>query len=301
MWTALRGIAGAAIALLLTGVISLASAQSPAGMKLYAFSSGALTVPKSFLQAGAPSTQMQVPVGFYVIRHPKGNVLFDTGNNDRIITDPNYWPASFIQGLNPVRTPDVAIDVQLQKIGLKPDDITYVAVGHMHLDHAGNVGKFPKSTLLVQKDEIRNACWGEPGTAQNYILGDFVMLRNDPGNMLPNRYPMIQLNGDLDVFGDNSVVVKRWVGHTPGSQMMIVRLPKTGTVILTSDTVYFAENVTKNLLPDVSLAYSPTGILGAYAYIRALMASEGASFMTAHDLDGPAAKARNTHTPQLFE
>lgn len=277
-------VALAVVALVLVGIAGSALAQSPAGMRLYAFSSGAITVPKSFLQAGAPSTQIQVPVGFYVIRHPKGNVLFDTGNNDRIITDPGYWGA-FIQAINPVRTPDVAIDVQLQKIGLTPDDIKFVAVGHMHLDHAGNVGKFPKSTLVVQKDEIRNAFWGEPGTAQNYIPGDFMMLRSDPGQMLPNRYPMIQLNGDLDLFADNSVVVKRWVGHTPGSQMVIVRLPKTGTVILTSDSVYFAENVTKNLLPDVSLAYDPPGILAAYQWIREMQAREGAQFFTAHDPD----------------
>ncbi len=266
--TALRVMVGAGMALLLAGVIPLAHAQSPAGMKLYAFSSGALTVPKNFLQAGAPATAIQVPVGFYVVRHPKGNVLFDTGNNDRIITDPGYWGA-FIQGLNPVRTPDVAIDVQLGKIGLKPDDIKYVVIGHMHLDHGGNVGKFTKSTIVLQKDEI----------------SDFMMLRNDPGQMMPNKYPMIQLQGDLDLFADNSVVVKRWVGHTPGSQMMIVRLPKTGTVILTSDSVYFAENVTKNLLPDVSLAYDPAGIFAAYQYIREMQAREGAQFFTAHDPD----------------
>ena len=83
--------------------------------------------------------------------------------------------------------------------------------------------------------------------------------------------------------------------------MAIVRLPKSGTVVLTSDNVYFSENVTKNLLPDISLAYFPTGILNAYEFIRALQGREGASFMTAHDLDGPAAKARTTHTPQMFE
>ena len=282
--TALRVMVGAGMALLLAGVIPLAHAQAPAGMKLYAFSSGALTVPKNFLQAGAPATAIQVPVGFYVVRHRKGNVLFDTGNNDRIITDPSYWGA-FIQGLNPVRTPDVAIDVQLGKIGLKPDDFKYVVIGHMHLDHGGNVGKFTKSTIVLQKDEIKNAFWGEPGTPQNYIPGDFMMLRNDPGQLMPNKYPMIQLNGDLDLFADNSVVVKRWVGHTPGSQMMIVRLPKTGTVILTSDSVYFAENVTKNLLPDVSLAYDPGGIFAAYQYIREMQAREGAKFFTAHDPD----------------
>jgi N-acyl homoserine lactone hydrolase len=293
-------ISGAAVALLLVGSITSSQAAGPAGMKLYVFSSGGLTIAKSALQSGAPSTQVTVPVGFFVVVHPKGNFLFDTGNNDKIINDPSYW-GPFIQGLTPERGPDVAIDTQLQKINLTPDDIKYVAVGHMHLDHGGNVCKFPKAIFLVQKDEMKNAAWPEPGTAGPYIPGDVACLRNDLGQALPNKFKMEMLEGDMDVFGDGSVVIKRWPGHTPGSQMAIVRLPKTGTVVLTSDNVYFSENVTKNLLPDVSLAYNPTGILNAYAYIRALQGSENASFMTAHDLDGPANKARQSHAPQMFE
>jgi len=235
-----------------------------------------------------------------VVMHPKGNFLFDTGNNDKIINDPSYW-GPFAQALQVVRTPDVAIDTQLKKIGLTPNDIKYVAVGHMHLDHGGNVCKFPNATFLVQKDEMKNAAWPEPGTAGPYIPGDVACLRNDLGQALPNKFKMEQLEGDLDVFGDRSIVIKRWPGHTPGSQMAVVRLPKTGTVVLTSDNVYFSENVTKNLLPDISLAYFPTGILNAYEYIRTLQGRENASFMTAHDLDGPASKAAKSHDPQKFE
>ena len=147
-------------------------------IKLYAFSSGALTLGKGYLQNGAPMTpEIQVPVGFFVVMHPKGNVLFDTGNNDKIITDPSYWGAAF-QTLKPVNTPDVAIDVQLQKIGLKPDDIKYVVVSHLHLDHGGNVGKFPNSTIVVQKSEIQNAFWPEIGTGANYFIGDVMPLRS---------------------------------------------------------------------------------------------------------------------------
>jgi len=134
-----------------------------------------------------------------------------------------------------------------------------------------------------------------------YIPGDVACLRNDLGESLPNKYKMEQLTGDQDVFGDGSVVLKNWPGHTPGSQMAIVRLPKTGTVILTSDNAYFSDNVSKNLLPDISLAYNPTGILNAYEYIRMMQGRENASFMTAHDPDGPAGKARSTHAPQVFE
>lgn len=294
------GLISTLVAVLLVGFVSLSQAAGPAGMKLYAFSSGGLTIAKSALQSGAPSTQVTVPVGFFVVKHPKGNFVFDTGNNDKIINDPSYW-GPFIKNLTPERGPDVAIDTQLKKIGLSPDDITYVAVGHMHLDHGGNVCKFPNATFLVQKDEMKNAAWPEPGTAGPYIPGDVACLRNGIGEALPNKFKMDQLEGDMDVFGDQSVVIKRWPGHTPGSQMAVVRLPKTGTVVLTSDNVYFSENVTKNLLPDISLAYYPTGILNAYEYIRVLQGRENANFMTAHDLDGPAAKAAKSHDPQKFE
>jgi N-acyl homoserine lactone hydrolase len=278
------GSATVLTALLMAITAAVALAQSPQGMKLYVFSSGALTIGKHILQNLAPQDTIKVPVGFFVVMHPKGNVLFDTGNNDKIITDPSYWGPAF-QRLSPVNTPDMAIDAQLAKIGLKPDDITYVVVSHLHLDHGGNVGKFPNSTLVVQKDEIRNAFWPEPGTAGPYIPGDIAPLRSDLGEAMPNKYKMIQLNGDMDIFGDGSVVVKRWVGHTPGSQMMVVRLPKTGTIILTGDNAYFRENVEKNILPNVALAYDPPGILRAYEWIRYLQATEKADFFTAHDPD----------------
>jgi len=260
---------------------SVAQAQDT---KLYAFSSGALTIGKGALVNGASDTPpIQVPVGFYVIRHPKGNVLFDTGNNDKIIKDPSYWGAAF-NALKPVNTPDVAIDVQLQKIGLKPDDIKYVVPSHLHLDHGGNVGKFPNSTIVVQRDEILNAFWPKAGTGGPYMIGDVMPLRS-PNTDYPNAQKMLQLEGDLDLFGDGTLVVKRWVAHTPGSQMMTVRLKNTGLIILTGDNVYMRENVEKSIPPNIVLAYNPQGFLTAFEWIRMTMANEKADFFTAHDPD----------------
>ena len=67
-----------------------AKAESPPGMKLYVFSSGFLNIDKSALQAGAAPGKIDIPVGFFLIHHPKGNVLFDTGNNDRVIHNAGY-------------------------------------------------------------------------------------------------------------------------------------------------------------------------------------------------------------------
>jgi len=260
-----------------------ASAQAQ-DIRLYVFSSGALTIGKGVLQNFGPmDPPIQIPVGFYLVKHPKGNVLFDTGNNDKLIQDINWWPKG-LQGLNPVRTPDVAIDAQLAKIGVTPDDVKYVVASHLHLDHGGNVGKFPNSTIVVQKSEIQNAFWPEQGTGGPYIIGDVMPLRA-PNSNYPNAQKMIQLNGDLDIFGDGTLVVKRWVAHTPGSQMMTVKLKNSGTIILTGDNVYLRENAEKTLPPNIVLAYNPTGFYTAYEWIRHMMATEKADFFTAHDPD----------------
>jgi glyoxylase-like metal-dependent hydrolase (beta-lactamase superfamily II) len=289
-----KAIRGLAAILVSSCVVSASQAQD---IQLYAFSSGALTIGKGILQNLAPvEPPIQVPVGFFVIKHPKGNVLFDTGNNDRIIKDPSYWGASF-EALKPVNTPDVAIDTQLEKIGLKPDDIKYVVVSHLHLDHGGNVGKFPNSTIVVQKDEIRNAFWPAPGTGGPYMVGDVMPLRA-ANKDYPNAVKMLQLEGDLDLFGDGTLVVKRWVAHTPGSQMMTVRLKNTGLIVLTGDNVYFRENVEKSLPPNIVLAYNPTGFLTAYEWIRHLMATEKADFFTAHDPDAFKAMKK---APQFYD
>ena len=271
----MKGWQRAVLSLLAGGFITTAQAQD---IRLYAFSSGALTIGRGILQNLAPLDPIQIPVGFFLVRHPRGNVLFDTGNNDKLITEPNYWPAA-MAALKPAMTPDVAIDVQLKRAGVSPDDINYVVVSHLHLDHGGNIAKFPKSTLVVQKDEVQNAFWPKAGTGGPYVLGDFLQLRAGTTQKL------IQLEDDLDIFGDGTVVVKRWVAHTPGSQMMTVKLKNSGLIILTGDNVYFRENLEKDLPPNIVLAYYPTGYYTAYEWIRRQMATQKADYFTAHDPD----------------
>jgi glyoxylase-like metal-dependent hydrolase (beta-lactamase superfamily II) len=274
-----------------------ASAASPEGMRLYVFSSGWLSIDKAALQTGATG-KISVPVAFFLVKHPKGNVIFDTGNNDKVITDPTYWgPLAQMLG-DASRTPDLAIDAQLDKIGVKPSDINYVVLGHMHLDHAGNVGKFPNATIVYQRDEIVNAFWPKPGFGCCYITGDFAMLRNKVGDNDPARQKVIELNGDLDLFGDGSIYIHRAVSHTPGTEMMVVRLPKTGPVVLTTDVCYLIENLQKDILPSIALAYDPAGMLDAYSWIKHLMSAESADVIFAHD---PETYKKHKHAPEYYE
>jgi glyoxylase-like metal-dependent hydrolase (beta-lactamase superfamily II) len=291
----LLGLATAACASLGSAVTALA--ESPQGMKLYVFSSGALTLDKAALQTGATG-KIKVPVAFFLIHHPKGNVMFDTGNNDRIITDSTYWGPNAAMLTPDSTAPDVSTMTQLDKAGFKASDIKYVVLGHMHLDHAGNASRFPDATLVYQRDEIINALWPKPGYAGPYIPGDLLPLRSDVGSPMPNKQKAIELNGDLDLFGDGSIYIKRQVGHTPGSEMMVVRLPKTGVVILTSDECYLLENLKQNILPSVGLAYDPSGMLQGYEWIKQRMDAEGADVIFAHD---PEVYKQHKHAPEFYE
>jgi N-acyl homoserine lactone hydrolase len=277
-------------------MVAAQAADAPKEMRLYAFSSGALHLDKSIIQNGS-SGKIEIPVGFFLIKHPKGYVLFDCGNNDKIITQPDYW-GPFVGALDPGRSPDIAIDAQLAKIGVKPSDIKYLVLGHFHVDHGGNIGKFLGSTLVYQRDEIKNAFWPAPGYATFFISGDFDMLRNGVGGSMPAKTKVIELDGDLDLFGDHSIYIHRTVSHTPGSQMLVVRLPKTGTVVLTSDAVYLKENLDKNILPSVGSVYDPVGMLDAYAWVKRLIDSEGADPIFAHDPDTFKA---HKHSPEYYE
>ena len=193
---------------------------------------------------------------------------------------------------------DLAIDTQLDKVGIKPSDINYVILGHMHLDHAGNIGKFPNATIVVQHDEIVNAFWPPKAFAGPFVSGDFAMLRAQTGSPSAGRQPTIELSGDLDLFGDGSVFIHRSAGHTPGSQMAVIRLPKSGTVILTSDACYMPENLEKDILPSIGLTYDPSEMINGYAYIKRIRDTEKGQVFMAHDIEG---FKQHKHSPEYYE
>jgi glyoxylase-like metal-dependent hydrolase (beta-lactamase superfamily II) len=283
-------IGGVLLTLVLGLLVMPALAQSPAGMRLYVFTSGSLGgFPKAALQIGGQGNIDWAPVSFYVIKHPKGNVMFDTGNNDKTITNADGWWGPLAKGFGLKMTQNDAIPAQLAKIGLKTSDIKYVAVGHMHLDHGGNVSQFPNSTLIVQNDEMKAAWWPDPGYSVYYIPGDFADTK---------KMSVIRLEGDLDLFGDRSVEFRRAPGHTPGSQFAVVRLPKTGTVVLTSDVVYLKESLEKNLIAPIPGTWSPMAMYDSYQKLRLVRDGERASIFYGHD---PEVFKATKQAPDYYE
>ena len=97
------------------------------------------------------------------------------------------------------------------------------------------------------------------------------------------RLNVMRLDGNLDLFGDHSVEVLRVPGHTPGSQIMVARLPKTGTAVLTGDTVYMRDNLEQSRLPGPAGTWFAPAMLQGYQFIRHIRDSEGATIFYSHD------------------
>jgi glyoxylase-like metal-dependent hydrolase (beta-lactamase superfamily II) len=172
----------------------------------------------------------------YLIKHSQGWLLWDTGLADTVAAMPD--------GLRPAdprailwRRPKT-LAAQLDQLGVKPVDIKYVAVSHSHPDHIGNVELFPQSMLLVQKAEYE----GPAGS---------------PPRFKPDL-PVTKLEGDRDVFGDGSVTIIATPGHTAGHQSLLVKLPKTGAVLLSGDTVHFKDNWDNRRVPSINFSREQT-------------------------------------------
>ena len=172
----------------------------------------------------------------YLIKHAKGWMLWDSGIADRISAMPNGQtnPAGTITAFMKKPLAD-----SLKEIGLSPADIGHFAMSHSHGDHSGNANLFATSTVYMQEAEY-NAVFGLTPEKYNFAAANFARLRESK---------FVRLNGDHDVFGDGSVVIKAAPGHTPGHQVLVVRLPKRGPVMLSGDMVHLVYSWDRNIVP----------------------------------------------------
>jgi glyoxylase-like metal-dependent hydrolase (beta-lactamase superfamily II) len=200
-------------------------------VKLYTFDGG--TVMVNNLELFSQDTtyhgqSKEFSDAFYVISHPDGNLMWDAGLPEGLIglaepfTDPS--------GAFTVSRRDSVVS-QLKSIGMEIDDINYIALSHTHFDHSGHANRFKNSTWLVQEveyDSITSAT-SQVANADNY-------------NAIKELTKTKKLNGDFDVFGDGSVIIKSMPGHTPGHQVLYLDLAENGPIMLTGDLYHTYEN-----------------------------------------------------------
>jgi glyoxylase-like metal-dependent hydrolase (beta-lactamase superfamily II) len=196
----------------------------------------------------------------YLIKHQQGWLLWDTGVTDAIAALPEGQKPD-----NPAMTQwkrPKTLAAQLDQLGVKPSEIKYVAISHTHPDHIGNVEMFPQAMLLVQKAEYE---WPNP-------LG--------VGRFKP-EHPATKLEGDHDVYGDGSVKIIATPGHTPGHQSLLVKLPKTGALLLSGDAVHFKDNWEHRRVPSQNVDKDKT--MASLERMAALIKESNAQLWINHD------------------
>lgn len=214
-------------------------------MRLYFFDTGALTCDKSTVTLGSGAgTKIDIPVPFFLIQHPKGNLLYDTGLAKELLEDPDKHWGIVAKGYKVLMTKEQYCTAQLAQIGITPDDINYVVMSHLHMDHTGGLREFPKAKILVQRREMEWAYTADWYQKAAYIRADFDRRL---------KYEFIEglEQNPYDVFGDGSVTVWLTPGHTPGHQTLLVKLPDSGSFMLTGDACYTSEILNKKVLPGV--------------------------------------------------
>jgi len=225
----------AVAALALSGQAALAQSEKSGVEKLYVLNCGEGTA--GDISRWTPGLNEGKSMDFvdscYLIKHSsKGWFLWDTGIADAVAAMPNGLVPADPKAVTWRRPKTLA--AQLEQLGLKPDDVKAMAVSHTHPDHTGNVELFPQAMLYVQKAEY-----------------DWPGANNEP--RFKPSHPVEQLAGDKDVFGDGSVTILSTPGHTPGHQSLLVKLPKTGAVILSGDVVHFKDNWDNRRVPGMNV------------------------------------------------
>jgi N-acyl homoserine lactone hydrolase len=208
----------------------------------------------------------------WLIKRGSEWVLWDTGVPQSALNDPKGW--STLPKLIVYRL-DKTISGQLAEIGLKPNDITYVAVSHTHGDHIGNVSLFPNSTVLIQRVEY---AWISSPDGSNDTVNQLKALARQ---LLGSPKQLRLLDGDTDVFGDGSVTLISTPGHTPGHQSLLVHLKNAGFVILSGDVAHSEENFAKDIVP--SLNTDKAASIASMDRVKRMIATYQAKLFINHD------------------
>jgi N-acyl homoserine lactone hydrolase len=243
-------------------------------LTIFALCGGYLELARESMIRDAPPSRWTVPIECFLIVHPRGRLLFDTGLHCETLTNMlGRYGEERARRFGVHSRPGDDVVGQLARLGLRPADVPYVANSHWHFDHCGGNEFFPEATILVQQREMEAARSPEVLAQGKY--------RPSPRDFEhPLRYQAI--DGEHDVFGDGSVLLFPTYGHTPGHQSLRVRSGREW-LVFTADACYTRENMDRQVLPTV--VWDEIEMAHSLRRLRDLRDKQGATTVYGHDAD----------------
>jgi N-acyl homoserine lactone hydrolase len=212
-----------------------------------------------------------VPIPAYLIVHPRGRVLFDSGLHLQSQTDPvGYMGEEGTKIITFHFHPGEEVSARLAAMQVEADRVDFIVNSHLHYDHCGGNCQVPNAQVVVQRRE-----WAHAKAASDADTG-YLSKDWDTGQSVR------QVDGEHDLFGDGSVVCIPTYGHTPGHQSLRVASENGGEFILCGDACYLKETL--------DTLRTPGAIADTEAFLAVLhrfreMQARGSRLIFGHDPD----------------
>lgn len=247
-------------------------------LRLYFFECGTLKTYTQFIKMNqGMGEEYEVPVPFFLITHPRGNVLFDGGNAREVAQDAaGHWGEAVVEIYEPHMTEDDFVVNQLQNVDVDPASVRYVVQSHLHLDHSGAIGQFPNAQYVVQRRELEYAYAPHWFQAPGYIRPDF-------DRDVQWLFLYGEQDDNYDLFGDGTIKTLFTPGHAPGHTSLVVNLEETGPMVLTADACYTMDHYNNLALP--GLMHSAADCANSVQKIHRTVEALEATVVTGHDPD----------------
>jgi glyoxylase-like metal-dependent hydrolase (beta-lactamase superfamily II) len=238
-------------------------------VRLYAMTCGWLTMSLGDMLEGETG-MIKIPIPSYLIEHPKGKAVFDTGLHPDLRTDPDKRLGNFA-GMFTFDFPEGNdLGSRLQSLQVDPNSINYMINSHLHFDHCGGNYAVPNATRVIQKREWQAGQDADMIQNVGYAKHDY-----DLG------HDVKEVAGEHDLFGDGSVTCVPTYGHTPGHQSLRVKLD-SGDVLLCGDACYLRRSLEEMRLPRI--LYDRDQMMKSFQLIKELQ-NRGARIFYGHDPD----------------
>jgi N-acyl homoserine lactone hydrolase len=263
-------------ALLALVTLPAVALDKPASPRLYALDCGSIEFKTLGMFADGDeyaTTPGTLADPCFLIVHPKGVLLWDTGIGDAIADKPDgVTNAKYGIHMTVPRT----LKSQLQQLGMAPADVDFVGLSHLHFDHASNLQQFPDATWIISPAELK---WASSTPTPVGV---------DPRTFAGNEKRSLRGNSlDDDLFGDGSVRILRAPGHTPGHKVLMLQLKNAGTVILSGDLYHTRDNFRQQRVPPINDSRADT--MASFDRVRRLMETHEARLVIQHSPEDFAA------------
>jgi len=200
---------------------------------------------------------VRLPINVYVIEHEDGLVLFDTGQDRAVVTDPDYYgdriTALFLRNVFRWHIgPEDTLTTQLERAGYSAADVRVAVVSHLHADHVGNIAEILQADLYAAEEGLEYMR-GPDHPERHFVYRNRIELPGAKWHPIvfeqtdePELSPFTEA---FDLMDDGSLMVLPTPGHLEGSLSMLARRGDAPPLLFIGDLTYQEELLIRDQVP----------------------------------------------------